>query len=55
MRMKPNQKRAMGLMLAVLAVVAGILAGCAMYPQDSDWRWKQMNPDWKPLPGDPTY
>jgi hypothetical protein len=52
--MQLNQKRALGWLLAVMAVVALIAGGCA-WDQESDWRWKQMNPEWKPLPGEPTY
>jgi len=36
----------LGLFLATLIVLLG---GCAMNEQaESDWRWKQMNPDYKP-------
>jgi len=36
-----------------LVALAAVLAGCA-YPQGySDWQWKQYNPNYQPLPGDP--
>ena len=40
----------------LLLALAGLLfaaAGC-VYPQGyQDWEWKQYNPTYQPLPGDP--
>lgn len=31
------------------------LAGCAYpEPEQSNWRWKEYNPNYRPLPGDPS-
>lgn len=39
-------------LLACLIVFFG--AGCTgpSITQELDWRWKQNNPSWQPLPGD---
>ena len=35
----------------LLALV--LLTGCVSFEQESDWRWKQFNPDYRPRsPGD---
>jgi hypothetical protein len=41
------------LAVVVLTAMAFGLSGC-VYPQGySDWQWKQYNPNYQPLPGDP--
>jgi len=42
-------------LLAAMLLTALMSSGCAPFQQESDWRWKQMNPEWKPLPGDQRY
>lgn len=40
-------------LIFVLAVTGALLAGCAPWPQESDWQWRQWNPDYRlPYPGD---
>jgi hypothetical protein len=53
--MRSNQKRAAGWLLAIVFAASLVAAGCASWNQESDWRWKQFNSEWKPLPGDPAY
>lgn len=33
--------------LARLALLLLLLGGCASFEQESDWRWKQQNPDYQ--------
>lgn len=42
----------LGVLLAALAMG---LSGCVEPQGYSDWRWKQLNPAARPLPGDPDY
>jgi hypothetical protein len=34
--------------------LAWLLGGCASFERESDWRWKQWNPDYRP-PDAPRY
>ncbi len=45
----------MNLLIAaiLLLALASFLAGCASPMDYSDWKWKQYNPNYQPLPGDP--
>ncbi len=41
--------------LLVTGALIWLLAGC-VYPTDyQDWKWKQWNPNYVPLPGDPPH
>lgn len=42
------------LLLAIhVLALAGILAGCVASDQYSEWQWRQYNPEWRSLPGQP--
>jgi hypothetical protein len=38
----------------VLVALTAVLPGCAYPANYQDWQWKQYNPNYSPLPGDPT-
>ena len=43
-----SRPRAFASLLLLLALAA-LLAGCLSPQQESDWRWKQYNPEYQPL------
>jgi len=46
-------RRSISIILALVGLTA-LLAGC-VYPEHySDWQWRQYNPNYQPLPGDPS-
>ncbi len=38
--------RASVVLLIALIGLAALFSGCGSLEQESDWRWKQMNPDY---------
>ncbi|MCB1128427.1 MAG: hypothetical protein KDM81_18170 [Verrucomicrobiae bacterium] len=58
-RSNPRRRRTSGRPLRLTAILlAGItclsLGGCVVPENDSEWRWRQWNPDYRP-PFEPEY
>ncbi|HEY5911643.1 MAG TPA: hypothetical protein VJA21_13670 [Verrucomicrobiae bacterium] len=50
-----RRARAPGVVLAICLGLASILPGC-VYPEHyQEWKWKQWNPEYRPLPGDANW
>jgi len=49
-----NESNKLILLAMGALVLMSLLTGCVGSKEYSDWQWKQYNPNYRPLPGDPT-
>ena len=45
-----DYRRWLTVVMAILAML--VLTSCAEPGVESEWRWRQTNREWRPLPGD---